>query len=38
MKQDINNHVLITASSKGLGKAMAIEFASNGFNIKIKTK
>ena len=33
MMQGTNNYVMITASSKGLGKAIAKEFASKGFNI-----
>ena len=31
--QDINKCVLVTASSKGLGKAMAITFSKNGYDI-----
>ena len=33
MMQGTNNYVMITASSKGLGKAIAKEFASKGFNL-----
>ena len=33
MTQDTNKCALITASSKGLGKAIAKEFAFNGYNI-----
>ena len=33
MTQDTNKCALITASSKGLGKAIAKEFAFNGYDI-----